>query len=179
MSKPRELDVRDSSITSHLANSKKALAGPQKESLGGVTLWGTSLASGDYSENVSPPRPTSSRFSAARNRESFSESQVKLGQSKSHNHFQNKETAEQDVLRKLASSRINDSHLGMAPMGEKDAKFKMSPGCSKINSGNNIFGPAIAPARSPPPKIEPFVETPKRGNIKTTLKGYTDAVKFA
>jgi hypothetical protein len=167
----RQLDYSDSRSAKG-AQARKATDMPKPSSgLSGVTLWGTQVGS------EAPPTPNSrptSRSNHYQNAESpTNEFHKRL---RGHNHQQNVETSPVNERRKLTESRINQSHLSArSPVCDKSPKPVSQ---SRINSSSIVFGASDEPKRAPPPRVEPFQETPRRGHVRQLLPGFTDAGKF-
>lgn len=171
----RKFDIRDSSITSKAETSGKAthVARPQS-ALAGYTLWGSAV-DGNAAPST-PSRPTS-RCNHRQNDESTPKPLARNNQlTSASNHLQNRETNPPPLKRRAVESQINDGHMGdRNKLIEKDPKRKVTH--SRINEGNIQFG-ASETKSAPPPRVEPFQSTPRRGHVRSVLPGFTDADKF-
>lgn len=170
----RSLDYSDSRQAKG-AGFRKATDMPKPANgLAGVTLWGTQVGATADAPPTPRSRPTS-RSNHYQNSQSPTDNV--RGTHRGHNHLQNVESSPTLERRKLRESRINQSHMSStSPVCEKPFPKTCAP--SRINEGSIVFGAHDEPKRMPPPRVEPFQETPRRGHVRQMLPGFTDAGKF-
>lgn len=169
-----------------------------------------SVSRGGASARPQEPTPRTNHF---QNRESpVSAGTYRVPDvSNAHNHFQNRETAGNATprtLRKMGASKINDvTHsfhpperpqcpaspevallpgFGREPLAVS-RPIKVACGASRINAGNDIFGPPIVTGSGQHPTdhtprrrlVEPFVPQHSVGSgVRSPWVGYTDASKY-
>lgn len=169
----RALDYSSSSQVKGSAMRKATDMPRPASSLAGVTLWGTPV--GAAAAPPQSPRPTS-RCNHLQNAETV-QTPKSSKPTVAYNHLQNVETSPIAPRPKLTESRINESHLSNNPIADrKRPRCKVTT--SRINEGSIVFGASDTPSRPPPPRVEPFQETPRRGHVRQVLPGFTDAHKF-
>jgi hypothetical protein len=192
----RNFDLRDSTmVRSSQANRKGrdfASQGNSEMSKAHVTPWGTN-PDGRQQEPPKPMSPTR-RNNHLQNQEALEPQGTYRvpDPSAAHNHMQNQQTQQGTDRLKMQSSRINDGNVAFGETKPGDysgttsvlqsadgdrVRLKVAPGCSRINSGHDIFGgPTAPPAKvGSKPYEEPFVDRQRTGHIRTPWLGYTDA----
>ena len=155
---------------------------PQAQlSLSHVTPWGSPIDEENSPNRASEPTARSNHQQNHETKDTDGDYSVP-DLSEAHNHFQNKETDQIDGKLKLSSSKINDGHgvfdgdvaaYNISAGGS--IKLKMQEGTSRINSGNDIFGPPVdtdaSSSRQRKPREEPFQERCISGHIRPTWTG--------
>lgn len=180
----RALNNRDSQAIRNSTARKAAGLSRPASALSGVTLWGTTVT--DTPASAAPA--VTRRSNHYQNCETLQTNVGPCQPSPARNHLQNSETVQQPCRLKMKASQINDSHFrSHAPVVDGSTRRELqsstasrptSGHSSRINDGHIVFGAYDTPKRPPPPRVEPLSETPRRGHVRSTLPGFTDAYKF-
>eukprot|EP00756_Hemistasia_phaeocysticola_P011532 Hpha_TRINITY_DN15126_c0_g3::TRINITY_DN15126_c0_g3_i1::g.129788::m.129788 len=174
---PRDLNLLDSTVQRDMVRTRRTAPSEVSSRPGPYAVDGN---------NSGQPLRVSKRKIEPRTSRSWSPPSVTTRRC---NHLQNSPSQWLPERCKVApgTSLINTGSIagGVSPDPARSAHFSSRRdrpkfGRSKINDGNNIFGPPVAPyAKPPPPPAEHFVQRQRGGHIRPTLLGMTDAYKFA